>query len=181
MSDTEQRLAEAEERLAGLEARLTRLEDEAAVSALVLSYGPLVDSGRAEEVAGLWEEDGIYDVDELLMTGREEIAAMVRSARHRTWIGNGCAHIVGAPRVRVRDDTAVAVCYSTMITRDPDTSEFTVRRATANHWRLRRGPHGWRVTVRTNRVLDGRAESPALLASGVADAGASAEPPTGRA
>ncbi|GAB3742646.1 hypothetical protein GCM10027598_74780 [Amycolatopsis oliviviridis] len=40
---------------------------------------------------------------------------------------------------------------------------FVVRRATANHWRLRREENGWAVTVRTNRVLDGRPESPALL------------------
>ena len=43
---------------------------------------------------------------------------------------------------------------------------FVVRRATANHWQLRRTELGWRATVRTNRVLDGREESPALLASG---------------
>jgi uncharacterized protein (TIGR02246 family) len=152
--------------LARLEARVARLEDEAAITSLILSYGPLVDSGEADAVAALWEEDGIYDVDELLMTGREEIAAMVRSERHQHWIGLGCAHVVGAPRVRVDGDTAVAVCYTTMIVRDPDGAEFTLRRATANHWELRRGSAGWRVARRTNRVLDGRAESPALLARG---------------
>ncbi|OEV04577.1 nuclear transport factor 2 family protein [Streptomyces oceani] len=167
MTDTERRLAEAEERLALLEGRLARLEDEAAVTALILSYGPLVDSGQAEAVAALWTPDGVYDVDELLMTGRAEIEAMVRSGKHQRWIREGCAHVVGAPRVRVTGDEAVAVCYTLMIVRAPEAGEFTLRRATANHWRLRRGPHGWRVTVRSNRVLDGRPESPELLASGV--------------
>lgn len=166
-----------EERIARLERRLARLEDEAAITALILSYGPLVDSGSADAVAGLWEPDGVYDVDELLMTGQDEVAAMVRSPAHRRWIRDGCAHVVGAPLVRLQGedaDEAVAVCYSLMVVRDPDTAAFTVRRATANHWRLRRGAEGWRVTVRTNRVLDGRSESPALLASG-AGAGAGAD------
>ncbi|MFF1461829.1 nuclear transport factor 2 family protein [Streptomyces sp. NPDC058330] len=167
MNDTEQALADARKTLARLERRLSRLEDEAAVTSLILSYGPLVDSGSAEGVADLWEEDGVYDVDELLMTGRVQIEAMVHSPNHQRWISQGCAHVVGAPRVRVDGDEAVAVCYTTMIVRDPDTGAFVLRRATANHWRLRRGPDGWRVTVRTNRVLDGRAESPVLLASGV--------------
>ncbi|WP_436740091.1 nuclear transport factor 2 family protein [Streptomyces sp. BBFR102] len=167
LADTRRALADHQEALARLEGRLSRLEDEASVTSLVLSYGPLVDSGQAEAVAGLWEEDGVYDVDELLMSGRAEIEAMVRSSAHRRWIAQGCAHVVGAPRVRVHGDEAVAVCYSTMIVHDAETGAFTLRRATANHWRLRRGPGGWRVTVRTNRVLDGRAESPELLASGV--------------
>lgn len=167
MTDTEQRLAETQQQLARLEQRLSRIEDEAAITTLLLSYGPLVDSGRAEAVAELWERDGIYDVDELVMAGHEEITAMVRSANHQRWISQGCAHLVGPPRVRVRGDEAVAVGYTLMIVRDPESAAFTLRRATANHWRLRRGPDGWRVTVRTNRVLDGRGESPELLASGV--------------
>lgn len=167
MTDTEQRLAETQQQLALLEQRLSRFEDEATITALLLSYGPLVDSGQAEAVADLWERDGIYDVDELLMTGREEIAAMVRSANHQRWISHGCAHVVGPPRVRVRGDEAVAIGYTLMIVHDPEAAEFTLRRATANHWKLRRGPDGWRVTVRTNRVLDGREVSPELLASGV--------------
>ncbi|MGW0689686.1 nuclear transport factor 2 family protein [Streptomyces sp. NPDC002754] len=172
LADSQEALSETRRTLSRLELRLSRLEDEAAITSLILSYGPLVDSGRAEAVAALWEEGGVYDVDELLMTGRTEIEAMVRSPNHQRWIARGCAHVVGAPRVRVHGDEAVAVCYTTMIVRDPETEAFALRRATANHWRLRRGPDGWRVTVRTNRVLDGRSESPELLASGVAADGA---------
>ncbi|GAA2482525.1 nuclear transport factor 2 family protein [Streptomyces thermolineatus] len=153
----------AQERLAGLEQRLAHLEDERAVARLIAAYGPLVDSGSAEAVAALWEPDGVYDVDELLMRGREEIAAMVRSDAHRGWIAGGCAHVVGPAHVTVDGDEAVAVCHSLMVVREG--GACTVRRATANHWRLRRGPDGWRVAVRTSRVLDGRPESPALLAS----------------
>ncbi|XRQ04758.1 nuclear transport factor 2 family protein [Actinomadura welshii] len=155
--------APVEARLAALEERLRLLEDEREITRLILSYGPLVDDGRAEDVAALWEEDGVYDVDELLMTGRAEIEAMVRSAPHRRWIDGGCAHFTGPPHVTVSGDEAAAVAYTLMIVNTPD--GFALRRATANRWRLRRTSAGWRAVNRTNRVLDGREESPALLAS----------------
>lgn len=157
-------MADVEARLAQLEQRVRQLEDEQAIARLIASYGPLVDAGDADAVAALWEPDGVYDVDELLMRGREQVEAMVRSDGHQGWIAGGCAHFVGPPHVTVTGDEAVAVCHSLMVTRTDE--QFHVHRATANHWRLRRGADGWRVTVRTNRVLDGRAESPRLLGDG---------------
>ncbi|GAA0593906.1 nuclear transport factor 2 family protein [Actinomadura livida] len=156
-------MTSVEARLAALEERLRLLEDEREITRLILSYGPLVDGGRAEDVAALWDDDGVYDVDELLMTGRAEIEAMVRSTPHQRWIAGGCAHFTGPPHVAVSGDDATAVAYTLMIVNTAD--GFTLRRATANHWRLRRTPSGWRAVERTNRVLDGREESPALLAS----------------
>ncbi len=44
----------AEARLAALEQRLRRVEDELAIGRLMASYGPLVDAGDADAVAGLW-------------------------------------------------------------------------------------------------------------------------------
>ncbi|TDC56232.1 nuclear transport factor 2 family protein, partial [Actinomadura sp. KC345] len=152
-----------EERFDVLEERLRALEDEREITRLVLSYGPLVDSGCAAGVAALWTEDGVYDVDEIMMNGQAEIEAMVRSAPHQRWITGGCAHVVGPPHVTVSGDDATAVGYTLMIVNTPD--GFTLRRATANHWTLRRTPDGWRAVNRTNRVLDGREESPDLLAS----------------
>ncbi|WP_100497437.1 nuclear transport factor 2 family protein [Geodermatophilus chilensis] len=154
-----------EARVAALEERLLRLEDERAVARVVAAYGPLVDGGDAERVAELWEPAGVYDVDELLMTGRAQIEAMVRSSAHQGWIAGGCAHVVGPPHVTVTGDAAVAVCHSLMVVHQDGV--FVVRRATANRWRLRRGAEGWRVVERTNRVLDGRDEAPELLRDGV--------------
>ena len=151
-------------RLEAFERRLRRLEDEREIMHLVTGYGPLVDAGAADEVAALWTDDGVYDVDEVYLDGAAAIRRMVESSAHQGWIRGGCAHVVGPPRVTVDGDEAVAVCHSLMVV---NTEEgFRVRRATANHWQLRRTPAGWRVTVRTNRVLDGRPESPALLAAG---------------
>ncbi|MFD7064134.1 nuclear transport factor 2 family protein [Streptomyces sp. NPDC059906] len=150
-----------------VEARLRRLEDERDIARMMASYGPLVDGGDADGVAALWAPDGVYDIDELFLAGRERIAGMVRSAAHRGWIRQGCAHVVGPPHITVDGDEAIAVCHSLMVVHEE--GRYMVRRATANHWRLRRtdSAAGWEVVTRTNRVLDGRPESPALLAGGV--------------
>lgn len=162
-----------DERIQALEERLQQLEDERDIMQLIASYGPLVDAGAAEKVADLWEESGIYDVDEVYLKGRRQVEAMVDSTAHQGWIAGGCAHFVGPARVSVAGDTAVAVCHSLMVVRED--SGFVVRRATANHWELLRTEAGWRATRRTNRVLDGRSESPMLLLLGAL--GLPAEPP----
>ena len=70
----------ADDRIAALEERLGRLEDEREITRLISSYGPLVDGGAANAVAGLWTEDGVYDVDEGHMAGREQLEALARIA-----------------------------------------------------------------------------------------------------
>jgi hypothetical protein len=157
----------ATDRITELEARLRHLEDERDITQLIAAYGPLVDAGAAEEVADLWTDDGVYDIDEVYLAGHDQLAGMVRSRAHRAWIEGGCAHFVGPPHVTVSGDEATAVGYTLMIV---NRDGFTLRRATANHWTLHRTPSGWSVTNRTNRVLDGRQESPDLLASHFPDA-----------
>lgn len=153
-----------DDRMAALERRIQLLEDEREISRLLGTYGALADAGRAEDVAAIWEPDGVYDNDEVTMIGQDQLIAMINSAGHQGWIAGGCAHFNGPPAITVHGDTAVAVTHSLMVVhRD---GAFVVRRATANHWQLRRGPDGWRATVRTGRILDGRPESPGLLAAG---------------
>ncbi len=158
-------MSDLESRIANLETRLGLLEDEREIAALIASYGPLVDAGVADDVAGLWTEDGVYDVDELVMSGHAELAAMVRSRHHQQWIESGCAHFLGPVHVTLRGDDAVGICHSLMVVRTD--GEFVLRRATANHWELSRTPTGWRTVRRTSRVLDGRTEAVDLLISGV--------------
>ncbi len=171
------------DRLTRLERRVRELEDTAEIQRLIATYGPLVDGGDAEAVAALWEPDGVYDVDTGVLTGHDEIAAMVRSRPHQRLIATGCAHVIGPALVTVHGDEATATCYSQLLLHDdpgnaaPETGTgtgesarpggFRVLRVTANHWHLRRGPHGWRVHRRTNRLLDGGPASPTLLTSGV--------------
>ncbi|MEV6162253.1 nuclear transport factor 2 family protein [Streptomyces sp. NPDC052052] len=156
-----------EDRLAAVEARLRQLEDEREIARIMASYGPLVDGGEADAVAALWAPDGVYDIDEIFLAGREQIREMVRSPAHQGWIRQGCAHVVGPPHITVDGDEAVAVCHSLMVVHEE--GRYVVRRATANHWRMRRtdSGSGWQVVTRTNRILDGRPESPALLVDGV--------------
>lgn len=157
-------MTDVETRIAQLEQRLARFEDEHEINRLITEYGPLVDAGAAEDVAALWTEDGIYDVDEAYLAGHDQLVAMVNSRPHQGWIKGGCAHFLGPAHVTIDGDAAIAVCHSLMIVHEDE--RFVVRRATANHWELTRTAAGWRVVRRTSRVLDGRPESPALLLAG---------------
>ncbi|HEY9564190.1 MAG TPA: nuclear transport factor 2 family protein [Nocardioides sp.] len=159
-----------EERLAALEQRLRDLEDREAIAELIAAYGPFVDGGAADDVAAQWTEDGIYDVDEITMHGRDQLRAMVRSRNHQGWIKGGCAHFLGPVKVTLVGDEAIAVCHSLMVVNNGGSFEeapnFVVRRATAHHFELVRADGVWLVAKRTSRVLDGRAESPELLVKG---------------
>lgn len=153
-----------EDRLAALEAEVRRLTDIAEVTRIAMSYGPLVDSGSADAVADLYVEDGIYDVDEICMNNREEIRSMVQSDGHQKWITGGAAHFTGPISVTVDGDTAKAVGHTLMVVKDEGDFRFRLRRATASLWEFARTDAGWKVTRRTNRILDGREESRALFA-----------------
>ena len=153
-----------EERLVALEARVQLLEDELEITRLVASYGPLVDAGEADAVAALWAEDGSYDVEGWQMRSRDDVRAMVGSDGHQHLIEGGCSHFLGPTHVTVDGDDAVAVCESLLV-RHRD-GAFSVRRAGANHFRLRLEADGWRITERTTRALDGSEEARELLAKG---------------
>jgi hypothetical protein len=151
--------------VAELRQRLEQLEDRLALYEAVASYGPAVDSGSSEIVAGLWTDDGRYDTFPRPLNGQSEIATMVRSDAHQSLIRGGCAHILGMPRVELDDDTAVATCYSQVLVHDEETDEFRVWRVSANRWEFRRTPDGWRATSRVNRLVDGNDEARQLLAA----------------
>ncbi len=154
----------AQERIADLERRLHRLEDERDIAGLLAAYGPLVDAGDADAAAGLWTEEGVYDVGGWVMTGREEIAAMVRSADHQGLIAQGCCHFFGPPVITVDGDDAVAVCESTLLVRR-ERGGYAVLRAGVHVLRLTRHPGGWRIVTRTARQLDGRREVWEMIAA----------------
>lgn len=157
-----------EERLALLEERLRRAEDELAIARLMASYGPLVDAGDADAVAGLWAEDGEYDVDGWHMRSRADVAEMVRSPAHQGLISRGSAHFLGPVRIDIDGDDAVAVCESIVVRHsgpDDPGSGYWVWRAGANHVTLRRTAAGWRIVKRTTRALDGSPEARDLLAA----------------
>lgn len=145
-----------------LEARLRAAEDRLEIYQLLASYGPAVDAGDAAAAAGLWTQDGAYDVDTGCYQGREGITEMVRSPAHQRLIARGCAHLTTLPRVELRDDSAVAVCHSQLVVRR-EGGGYDVLRATAHRFELVRAPDGWRIDRRTSRLLDGGAAARELL------------------
>lgn len=152
----------SDNRLAELEHRLQHLADQLAIMQLLASYGPLVDAGRAEEVASLWTEDGSYHVERLEMRKPAHIAAMVRSEEHQGYITGGSVHFLGPAWVQVEGDEATAVCESLMVLhRD---GQYRINRGTASHFRLRRTAEGWRISHRESALLDGSPRARALLA-----------------
>lgn len=163
--------ADVQGRLAAIERRLGFVEDELAITRLVLAYGPLVDSGSAAAAAQLWTEDGSYEfqADVAPLIGRDGMRQMVDGAAHHSHLARGCAHVLTAPHVRVDGDRAVATCYSLMHHYVPDTGRFQVSRVSANRWELERGSDGWLVRRRTNRLLNGSPDARRLFARLAAD------------
>lgn len=150
-----------EERLAALEARMRVLEDQAALLRLIYSWGPAVDTGNAEAAAGLWTQDGVLDSDLSRLDGPPAVAAMVESDGQQQLITQGCAHVQTAPIVTVDGDRATATAYSQVFVHAE--AGHDVWRVSANLWEFRRTPEGWRVTRRTNRVVDGGPQARQLL------------------
>ena len=144
------------ERIGALEARLRAVEDQQALSQLIASYGPAVDSGSADAAAALWSDDGVFDVVPYFeLVGHEGIAGMVSGGGHQSLIENGCGHVLTAPKIVVDGDRAQAWNYAFNIRWDKDADRFWIARLSANAWEFRREPIGWRVVRRTNANLDG--------------------------
>jgi hypothetical protein len=139
---------------ADLEARLRRLEDEAAIKRLLLSYGPAADAGLAGFAADLWLEDGEYDWDAAAEPhqGSGAVDAMLRSSQHRALMAEGVAHFGGPLLIEVDHDRATAVGYSLIMRREEQ--RFYLGRVSAVRWDLERAGGSWRVRRRTNRLLD---------------------------
>lgn len=159
-------MTDTTELVARLLDRVQLLEDRIAIANIIAGYGPAVDSGCAEIVAGIWTEDGVYDVDTGVMNGRSELEAMVRSKNHQGYIHGGSAHLVGPPHIVVDGDSAVATCHSQLVLRD-EQGVNRVARITANRWEFARVDGEWKVTVRVGRQLDGGDAGREILSSGV--------------
>lgn len=151
-------------------ARVELLEDKLAITELLTTYGPAVDSGSADVVAGMWLENGVYHVDSGPMHGRGEIRTMVHSAAHQNWIMNGSAHMMTPAHIRIDGNNAVATCHSQLVIKDPENpAGFKVLRITANRWELVKVDGVWQVELRTGHVLDGSPQARALLGAGVSN------------
>lgn len=152
-------------RLTDLEARVRRIEDERAIERMIASYGPLVDAGEADAAAGLWADEGRYDVEGWSMQSRDDVADMVRSDAHEGLIARGCCHFLGPVVATVDGDEAVAVCESVLFVKA--SKGFHAWRAGANLFRLTRRDGRWQIVQRTTRTLDGGLDARRLLSEGI--------------
>ena len=150
-----------DERVSALEGRVRQLEDSLAIMRLINSWGPAVDTGSSQAAADLWYEDGVLDSDLSRLEGPAAVSAMVDSEGQRALIDRGCAHVQSAPVITVEGDRATAIAYSQVFLHAQEGHD--VWRVSANRWECQRTPDGWKVTRRVNRVVDGTADSRALL------------------
>ncbi len=135
----------------GLARRVQALEDELAIHRLIVRYGLGVDTGDAEQAAGVFTEDAVYDVDgPLLMNGRQGVRDMVRGPRHQAMLPN-CAHQIGPAVVELAGDRAVATGYSRVYVRRP--AGIEIYRVSFNRWELERRDGEWLIARRTTRLL----------------------------
>jgi hypothetical protein len=139
---------------ADLENRLRRLEDESAITRVVMSYGPAADSGQSSLAADLWLEDGVYDWDANGEPhhGSASVDAMLQGDRHKQLMSEGVAHFSGPLLLEVDGDTATAINYSLVMRKEDE--RFYLWRVSAVRWDLERSGSTWRVRRRTNRLLD---------------------------
>jgi hypothetical protein len=137
-----------------LHARVRRLEDEAAIRRLVMSYGPAADAGLTSFAANVWLDDGVYDwdADGVPHAGRAAVDEMLQGDGHQGLIARGVAHFAGPLLVEVEGDRATALDYSLIMRREDD--RFFLWRVSAVRWDVERAGDSWRVRRRTNRLLD---------------------------
>jgi hypothetical protein len=155
-----------EERLRVLENNVKRLIDEADITKIIASYGPLADTAEGvqgrQKVGDLFTENGLYDLGKDWQgRGPAGVAALLADQNHLDLMANGSAHIMSLPFIEVAGDRASAVSYS-RVYRHSD-GQFFIWRVSANYWEFVRKNGAWRVAVRTNRLLDGSADSKAVL------------------
>jgi uncharacterized protein (TIGR02246 family) len=146
--------------VADLARRVRALEDELAIHRLIVRYGLAADAGDAEGSAGVFTEDGVYDVDVGRMEGREAVRRMIRGERHQAMVGH-CAHQIGPATVTLdAPEHATAVGYSRVYLQTPAGTH--VYRVSLNRWELVKRDGEWLITRRTTRIL-GHPEALAVL------------------
>ena len=127
-------MANVEQELLRIAETLRVLEDEREIIRLISAYGPAVDSGQSEAAAALWTEDGVYDTDSAVWSGRAEIAGMVEGDFHQKLIAEGAAQCLGVPHIRISGHRAVATCYSRVFRHGEEASNWARRGEPLGDW-----------------------------------------------
>lgn len=146
--------------------RVAKLEDQLEIAKLMASYGPAADAGNGVAAGRMFAEDGYFDAAPgLHFIGPAGIEEHIAGEIHQRNIANGSAHVLGVPIIQVDGDEAVATTHSQVLYRDEAAGGYRVGRVTSTRWEWKRTPHGWRVTSRIGRPLDGNAEAREVFAA----------------
>jgi hypothetical protein len=148
-------------RLDDLESRLRAVEDRAAITQVIASYGPAADSCDGETVRSLFTEDGTYELEGWSFT-YDTMDETVLTDLHLRYVAAGSAHVMSLPHIVLEGDQAVAINYSFVFI--AESGRFVIDRTAANRWDMVRTGEGWKVRRRVNRLTNGTAAARALLA-----------------
>jgi hypothetical protein len=137
-----------------LQQRVRHLEDESAITRLIMSYGPAADAGLTSFAGQLWLDDGVYDWEATgePYDGGTAVDAMLQGDGHQGLIARGVAHFAGPLLIDLDGDRATALNYSLIMRREED--RYFLWRVSAVRWDVERVGARWRVRRRTNRLLD---------------------------
>src|SRR5262249_26644846 len=160
-------MTDLERTVADLARRVQALEDEVAIRDVITRYGPAADAGDAAGAAGVFTEDGVYDVDVGRMEGREAVRGLIAGERHQAMVGR-CAHQMGPFVIRLEDQRAVATGYSRVYLAGPEGT--CIYRVSFNRWFLVKRGCEWLIERRKTRVL-GHAEALEVLRAWLAHPG----------
>ena len=135
--------------------RVGRLEDEAAIRRLILSYGPAADAGLTAFAAGVWLEDGVYDWDAQRCAARGKRRPSTRCCSAMATRDSWPREWRISPGHSWSRSTATGPPPSTIrLIMRREERRFYLWRVSAVRWDIERSGSTWRVRRRTNRLLD---------------------------
>lgn len=144
-------MGDLERRIEALAARVGALEDELAISRLLVRYGFAVDADDVEAMLALFDPEARITIDgSWTLHGHDDARQIVEGPTHRSYLPF-CAHNLGPFVIEVDGDTAVATGYSRVYLRTA--ANFKVERVSANWWRLERRDHGWTIVERDTAIV----------------------------
>jgi hypothetical protein len=160
---------------AALEDRLRAVEDKLEILNLIASHPPSADTASDDYVRTIYMDDGAMDLGGgKSASGKDAVAAIVRTSGHQAAIAGGLAHFCGLPHITVDGDRAAVTSYLQILTPHPTaeplevpnhgvTKGFRIHRVGVNRWELVRTNAGWKIKRRTLRPLDGTEPARELL------------------
>jgi 3-phenylpropionate/cinnamic acid dioxygenase small subunit len=133
-----------------LEARVRRLEDHQEILQSLIDYGELLDARDLDAWAGLWAEDGEFEMSTgRIAKGRQAIKDMLAAVMAAST--QAVLHMEINPRISVTGDEA----RSTMLYAVARTQQDGLTRVVwlgHHHSRHVRTADGWKISYRRNTV-----------------------------